>query len=155
VVSAPAPAPSVASAPAPAAPPPPSVPKPRAKKVNAYASDEGYDVEGDAKAEKKSASPRNNTNDGLLQRAERLFAAERWAEAAAAYRELLRRDPHGDYAERWRQRLVAAEAAQVNERNANLAEKRNAEASDRAKKPAAASKAAKSPGKAAASDAAQ
>ncbi|HVV49264.1 MAG TPA: zf-HC2 domain-containing protein [Polyangia bacterium] len=44
-------------------------------------------------------------------RADRLFAAGRWTEAARAYRELLRRDPHNADAARWRQRLAAAEQA--------------------------------------------
>ena len=42
--------------------------------------------------------------------ADRLFAAGRWAEAARAYRELLRRDPHNADAARWRQRLATSEA---------------------------------------------
>ena len=113
-----------------AAPPPPApAAKPRAKKSADYAPEESYAAEGDAKKEEKqsSASVRSNANDTLLQRADRLFADGRWTEAAAIYRELLRRDPHNDDAERWRRRLAAAETAEVNERNANLAEKRNAE----------------------------
>ena len=45
--------------------------------------------------------------------ADRLFSEGRWAEAAAAYRDLLRRDPRNAEAGRWRQRLAAAEAALV------------------------------------------
>jgi hypothetical protein len=112
------------------------------------------DEEGKAKEEKKQSNARNSANDSLLQRAERLFAEGRWAEAAALYKELLRRDPRNEDAERWRRRLVAAEANVVNERNANLAEKRSAESADRARK-AAPAKPAKASGKAAASDAAQ
>ena len=44
-------------------------------------------------------------------RFDRLFTEGRWAEAAAAYRELLRRDPNNAEAGRWRQRLSVAEAA--------------------------------------------
>ena len=41
----------------------------------------------------------------------RQFTEGRWAEAAAAYRELLRRDPNNAEAPRWRQRMAVAEAA--------------------------------------------
>jgi len=44
-------------------------------------------------------------------RADRLFAQRRWAEAALAYRDLLRDDPHNPDAPRWRQRLAACQAA--------------------------------------------
>ena len=139
---------------APMAEPAPA-PKPRAKKSADYAPEEGYAAEGDAKKEEKqsNSSVRSNANDTLLQRADRLFADGRWTEAAAIYRELLRREPRSDDAERWRRRLAAAETAELNERNANLAEKRNAE-NARTRKPAAPAKAAKSSGKAAATDAA-
>ena len=40
-----------------------------------------------------------------MQRADRLFAEGHWNEAAAAYRELLRREPHSGDADRWRRRL--------------------------------------------------
>ena len=102
---------------------------------------------------------KNNANDALMQRADRLFAEGRWAEAAALYRELLRRDPRSDDAERWRRRLVAAENADVNEkRNASVAAKRAAPAQDKADAESAAKPAAKAPAKAskaAATDVAQ
>jgi len=44
-------------------------------------------------------------------RADRLFAQRRWAEAAVAYRDLLREDPRSPDASRWRQRLAACQAA--------------------------------------------
>jgi len=44
-------------------------------------------------------------------RADRLFSEGRWAEAAAAYRDLIRRDPRNADAARWRRRLAAAEVA--------------------------------------------
>ena len=156
-ISAPAPAAIAEAAPAMAPPPPSPAPaaKPRAKKSADYAPEEGYGAEGDAKKEEKqsNATVRSNANDTLLQRADRLFADGRWTEAAAIYRELLRRDPRSDDAERWRRRLAAAETAELKERNANLAEKRNAE-NARTRKPAAPAKASKSSGKAA-TDAAQ
>ena len=86
----------------------------------------------------------------------RLRGEGRWTEAAALYRELLRRDPHNDDAERWRRQLVAAEAAEVNERNAAVAAKRAAPRAEKAE--AQAKPAAKAPAKAsnaAAADSAQ
>jgi len=152
---------SAAAAPAPAAPPPAALAKPRAKKSEATA-DEAHEAVA-AKDEKKVApTTAGSANDTIMQRADRLFADGRWAEAAALYRELLRRDPHGDDAERWRRRLVAAEAAEVNERNnAAVAAKRaapaqgkaDAESEARPAKPA--TKASAKASKAAAADSAQ
>jgi anti-sigma factor RsiW len=56
----------------------------------------------------KGGAPRAET---LVQRADRLFTDGRWVEAAVAYRDLLRQQPNAPDAGRWRQRLVAAEAA--------------------------------------------
>src|SRR6185369_2791711 len=56
------------------------------------------------------SEPRPET---LAQRADRLFSERRWIEAAVAYRDLLRQDPHNAEAPRWRQRLAAAEAQQA------------------------------------------
>jgi len=78
---------------APAAAPPPA-PAPAATSASEPASSEDKAV---------AESP--------VARADRLFTAGRWAEAARAYRELLRRDPRNPEAGRWRQRLSAAEAA--------------------------------------------
>ena len=149
-------APMAEPAPAMAQPPPAPAAKAHAKKSAESATEESYAAEGEAKKEEKpsNSNVRNNANETLLQRADRLFADGRWTEAAAIYRELLRRDPRSDDAERWRRRLAAAETAELNERNANLAEKRNAE-NARTRKPAAPAKASKSSGKAAATDAAQ
>jgi hypothetical protein len=47
----------------------------------------------------------------MIQRADRLYAEGRWAEAAAAYRELLRADPRNSDADRWKRRAVAASRA--------------------------------------------
>ena len=58
----------------------------------------------DAKAD---AAP---TQETLAHRAEQLFAARRWSEAIAAYRELLRRFPDAELKTRWRARLTQAEA---------------------------------------------
>jgi len=158
----------VAAAPAPAStisetapPPPPAAPvtagKPRAKRSNAApAADDGQEtaLDSEAKDEKKQSDGKAKPNEALLLRADRLFAEGRWTEAAAVYRELLRRDPRNDDAERWRRRLVAAESAEVTEKhNADLAQRRDAEAA-RARK-AAPAKAAKSPAKAASGAAAE
>jgi hypothetical protein len=56
--------------------------------------------------------------DSTVARADRLFREGRWVEAARAYRELLRRDPHNADAARWRQRMIAAERAVAPERPA-------------------------------------
>jgi len=50
-------------------------------------------------------------HETLLQRADRLFTQGRWAEAAIAYRDLLRLQPNSPSADRWRRRLAAARAA--------------------------------------------
>jgi len=151
-------APATAAAPAPAQaattpPPPPPAPvttKSRAKKSAELEADDGYVATEAAKDEKK-AGGKNVPAETLLQRADRLFSEGRWAEAAATYRELLRRDPRNEDAKRWRDRLVAAENADVNERRANVAAKRAADAEQRreaespapARKPAAPAKASK------------
>ena len=90
------------------------------------ASDEGaWAAESaDAKEEKKqSAGNKQNAAETLKQRADRLFAEGRWNEAAVAYRELLRREPHSGDADRWRQRLAVAENADVSERNRQAAKR--------------------------------
>ena len=160
VAAAPAPAPASTISEA-ASPPPPAAPvtagKARAKRSNAApAADDGQEtaLDSEAKDEKKQSDGKAKPNEALLLRADRLFAEGRWTEAAAVYRELLRRDPRNDDAERWRRRLVAAETAEVSERhNADLAQRREAEAA-RARK-AAPAKAAKSPAKAASGAAAE
>ena len=144
-----------------APPPPPAGPvtagKARAKRSNAApAADDGQEtaLDSEAKDEKKQSDGKAKPNEALLLRADRLFAEGRWTEAAAVYRELLRRDPRNDDAERWRRRLVAAETAEVSEKhNADLAQRREAEAA-RARK-AAPAKAAKAPAKAASGAAAE
>lgn len=62
-----------------------------------------------APAAKKANGP--VTAESPVARADRLFAQRRWTQAAIAYRELLRDDPHSPDAARWRQRLAACEAA--------------------------------------------
>jgi tetratricopeptide (TPR) repeat protein len=71
----------------------------------------------------------------LRQRADRLFADGRWAEAAAAYRELLRNDPDSPDAEHWRQRLAVAVQAE-----GEAPARATAKAAKAAKRPAAADK---------------
>jgi hypothetical protein len=58
-------------------------------------------------AEESEAAP---PQEALARRAEQLFAARRWSEAIAAYRELLRRFPDADLKSRWRARITSAEA---------------------------------------------
>jgi len=126
-----APAPAAAPAPisAPAAPPPAPAMKARAKSSADYDAEEMEAPAANAKKkEKKPASGRAAAVESLAQRADRLYAEGRWAEAVEAYRELLRQDPRNDDAARWRRLLVAAENNDVSDRNASVAEKRAAEA---------------------------
>jgi len=52
------------------------------------------------------------SQEALARRADQLFAARRWSEAIAAYRELLRRFPDADLKSRWRTRITQAELEQ-------------------------------------------
>ncbi len=94
-----------------AAPPPPTpaatsrAAAPRAAaKTEAPLDDLASQRAGSGAASDRESSP--------TARADRLFAQHRWAEAATAYRQLLRDDPTSANAPRWRQRLAACEAAQ-------------------------------------------
>lgn len=82
---------------------------PRARHLKAADSAEQPLEDADeASAPAREDSRRNETP---VARADRLFAAGRWAEAVGAYRELLQRFPKNPEAGRWRQRLAAALAA--------------------------------------------
>ena len=108
--------PQPAFAPAPPAAAPPAPPAPAA----AAAETADRAPRGRAKAE----APRDDLGEAAAgsgaaaepqspaARADRLFAQHRWAEAATAYRQLLRDDPTSPSAARWRQRIAACEAAQ-------------------------------------------
>jgi anti-sigma factor RsiW len=50
------------------------------------------------------------SQETLTRRADRLFAAQRWSEAVAAYEELLRLYPDADLKPRWRERVAQAKA---------------------------------------------
>jgi hypothetical protein len=121
---APAPAPVMAAEPAPAAAPPPppakSVPRydrqpaPEAAEptegLRAQMSDsreESVTVSRRAKAKKDSLSP----FEEQVQKADRLFTAGRWSDAASAYRELLRLYPQHQGVAGWKGRLRACEQA--------------------------------------------
>jgi len=70
------------------------------------------DEESAAAPEEGRATDKSKASaETAVARANRLFTEGRWAEAAAAYRELLRRDPNNAEAPRWRQRMAVAEAA--------------------------------------------
>ena len=96
--------------------PPPAAPAPpvrresekKDKRAPAAAADEESAA---APAEAKPSSKSKASAETAADRANRLFTEGRWAEAAAAYRELLRRDPNNAEAPRWRQRMAVAEAA--------------------------------------------
>jgi hypothetical protein len=92
-----------ASAPAPAAAP--SAPVAEADEAGRA---EAKDKADDSAQARSAVKPRAESPGA---HADRLFTEGRWAEAARAYRDLLRRDPHNAEAARWRQRLAASEAA--------------------------------------------
>jgi hypothetical protein len=97
--------------PAAAMPPPPST-APVRQESERKAKRRAADDETAAGADQgKPASKSKASADTAVERANRLFTDGRWAEAAAAYRELLRRDPNNAEAPRWRQRMAVAEAA--------------------------------------------
>jgi len=99
---------SVSAAPAPK-PVPTSSNKPsqQAPKTQARAADDEKQLEGLAadKNELKSKADDAGSEAALTRRADQLYAAHRWSEAIAAYRELLRRYPAADAEPRWRARL--------------------------------------------------
>jgi anti-sigma factor RsiW len=101
-----------APAAAPAPPPPASAPM-AAKRDRDEAASEGAmaDEEAPVARSKKESDKSARKAETPVAHADRLFSEGRWAEAAAAYRDLLRRDPRHADAGRWRQRLAAAEAA--------------------------------------------
>jgi hypothetical protein len=83
-------------------PPPAAAPAPAAASRPRSRAEE---AESDSVVEEQAA------RETLVQRADRLFTQGRWAEAAVAYRDLLRQQPNSPDAERWRRRLAAARAA--------------------------------------------
>jgi ribonuclease E len=102
-----------APAAAPAPPPPASAPMP-AKRDRAEAASEEAMADEEApvaRSKKESDKSARKPPETPVAHADRLFSEGRWAEAATAYRDLLRRDPRNADAGRWRQRLAAAEAA--------------------------------------------
>ena len=92
----PAPAPAAAPAPAPGVARPTVASAPSAARVQSESADS-----------EEEAAPRET----LVQRADRLFTQGRWAEAAIAYRDLLRQRPNAPEASQWRKRLAASRAA--------------------------------------------
>jgi hypothetical protein len=65
----------------------------------------------DGPAGRKESKQDAGSPEALARRADQLFVAGRWSEAAAAYRDLLRRYPDADLAPRWRSRLAQAQLA--------------------------------------------
>lgn len=65
----------------------------------------------DTAAESASSVPTPDPTAALIDRAEKLMAAQRWNDAALAYRGLIQRFPGHASAPAWRRRLAAAEAA--------------------------------------------
>src|SRR5450432_3111995 len=97
---------------APAPPPPASAPMPAKRdRAEAASEEDMVDDEAPVARKKKESDKSARKAETSVAHADRLFSEGRWAEAAAAYRDLLRRDPRNADAGRWRQRLAAAEAA--------------------------------------------
>jgi hypothetical protein len=95
------------AAPAAEPPPPPAAPAPvaAAPAARAQSADKAEAPPADAKKEKDAAA----SYQALARRADELYAAGRWAEATAAYTDLLRRFPTAELAPRWRARLATAQ----------------------------------------------
>jgi anti-sigma factor RsiW len=91
---------------APAAPPANAPAAAKRERIEQLSAD---DLDKDEAPAARDKSARKAESPVAL--ADRLFSQGRWAEAAVAYRELLRRDPRNADAARWRQRLAAAESA--------------------------------------------
>ncbi|HVU52462.1 MAG TPA: hypothetical protein VHL80_17330, partial [Polyangia bacterium] len=101
-------APSSAPAPRPA-PVASDEPAPSARPAQ---SPRAADEEKQRSLDKNALKPKDDAGSeaALARRADQLFAAHRWSEAIAAYRELLRRYPAADAEPRWRTRLKDAQA---------------------------------------------
>jgi hypothetical protein len=77
---------------------------PIAAEAPASASVESGDMEADKAPPPDPAAP-------LVARAERLMASRQWAEAAAAYRQLIVRFPKHEQVPNWKRRLSVVESA--------------------------------------------
>jgi hypothetical protein len=75
-------------------------------------------ADSERKERQKDAAP---SVDTLARKAGELFAAGRWNEAIAAYRDLLRRFPDADPVPQWRSRLLQAERQETARRAAKAA----------------------------------
>jgi hypothetical protein len=124
-----------AEAPAPVAEKKKAAPQPAAKPAPAVSASVAQE-RAPAKATNASGSALKDTSDAkereegsaqeaLAKRAEQLFAARRWSEALAAYRELLRRFPDADPAAKWRARVAQAQGEVASE-SARAAKKASA-----------------------------
>jgi len=91
---------------APAAPKAEPAPPPPAP-VAASGAGKATERSADEKKEKDAAAP----YEALAKRADELYAAQRWSEAAVAYNELVRRFPNAEAAAlaRWRARMAVAQ----------------------------------------------
>lgn len=101
-------------APAPAAAPVAAAPAPApelAKKKAAAPAKPSAARASERASEEDRASDDAAAQATLARRADELFAAHRWPEAIAAYRELLRRWPDAPLKPRWRARLTQSESA--------------------------------------------
>jgi hypothetical protein len=85
--------------------------QPSAKAAQAPAADDEKQLSGLGSGKNELKSKQDSSSEQVLARhADQLYAARRWSEAVAAYRELLRRYPDADAGARWRARLKEAMA---------------------------------------------
>jgi anti-sigma factor RsiW len=94
-------------------PAPAAEPRPAPVSAHVAKSSRGRAATEESESE---ASDQAAVHETLVQRADRLFTQGRWAEAAIAYRDLLRQQPSSPAAERWRRRLAAARSAIATDR---------------------------------------
>jgi hypothetical protein len=115
----PAAAPRPAAAPPPAPALPPSPPRPPSRSRGAPSAAEAAPAteavaeptRAPAEADREAKPEPSPSLADLVRRADRLYTDGRWAEAAAAYRELLRRFPSHEDVAVWKRRLEAATRA--------------------------------------------
>jgi hypothetical protein len=117
-VAAAAPAPARLAEPPPPAAPPPAVSARQEASANRrkVAEADSFEAAPAAEAEAGQKAKKEKTSalspfDEQVQKADRLFTAARWSDAAVAYRELLKRYPTHKSAPVWKGRLRACEQA--------------------------------------------
>jgi len=85
--------------------------EPRARALKKAAPAPAKSADATSEDDKERKPDEGASREALARRADELFAARRWSDAIAAYRELLRRYPEADLKARWRARITRAQAA--------------------------------------------